>query len=334
MTISLPAPFTGRPGRPDDLPALVELLNAHDQHYLGFGTVTLDEMHNEWTSPGFDPARDARLVFTPDGQLVGHIEVWHGEEPPVHPHIWGHVHPAWEGCGIGRALLAWAEQHARSQIDRCPPDARVALRTHKDSRQQPARKLLEANGYRLIRHYFRMRIEMDAPPPAPRWPEGIRLRQADPERELEAIYRTDQDAFRDHFGFLEQPFETGLAQFRHNFLETENYDPTLWFVAQADDQIAGICLCRPHSWDDPASGYVSSLGVRREWRNRGIGLALLQHAFGEFYRRGLRAVELGVDADNLTGALRLYRKAGMQVKRRIDLFEKELRPGREYTVQG
>jgi ribosomal protein S18 acetylase RimI-like enzyme len=48
----------------------------------------------------------------------------------------------------------------------------------------------------------------------------------------------------------------------------------------------------------------------------------------------LRAVELGVDADNLTGALRLYRKAGMQVKRRIDLFEKELRPGREYTVQG
>jgi ribosomal protein S18 acetylase RimI-like enzyme len=75
------------------------------------------------------------------------------------------------------------------------------------------------------------------------------------------------------------------------------------------------------------------LGVRRPWRKRGLGLALLHHAFGEFYRRGKRKAGLGVDAKNLTGAMRLYEKAGMHIHKQIDLFEKELRPGKEISVQ-
>ena len=72
--------------------------------------------------------------------------------------------------------------------------------------------------------------------------------------------------------------------------------------------------------------------MRRQWRKRGIGLAL-QHSFNEFYRRGKRKVGLGVDAQNLTGALRLYENAGMHVHIASDLYEKELRAGTEITVQ-
>jgi ribosomal protein S18 acetylase RimI-like enzyme len=50
--------------------------------------------------------------------------------------------------------------------------------------------------------------------------------------------------------------------------------------AMDGDEVAGICLCRPHSYDDPEMGYVSTLGVRRAWRKRGVGLALLRHSFG------------------------------------------------------
>jgi ribosomal protein S18 acetylase RimI-like enzyme len=99
------------------------------------------------------------------------------------------------------------------------------------------------------------------------------------------------------------------------------------------DQIAGINLCRSHWIDDPDTGWVGTLGVRRPWRKRGIGLALLRHAFNEFYRRGKRKVGLGVDAQNLTGALRLYEGAGMHVHQASDLYEKELRPGREISVE-
>ena len=76
-----------------------------------------------------------------------------------------------------------------------------------------------------------------------------------------------------------------------------------------------------------------TLGVRRPWRKRGLGLALLRHSFNEFYRRGKRKVGLGVDAQNLTGALRLYENAGMHVDQTSDLYEKEMPPGTEISVQ-
>lgn len=79
-----------------------------------------------------------------------------------------------------------------------------------------------------------------------------------------------------------------------------------------------------HRSGDPTWGWVGTLGVRRPWRRRGLGLALLQHAFGEFRRRGMSRAGLDVDAENTTGAVALYEHAGMHVERRRDTFEKAL----------
>ena len=62
-------------------------------------------------------------------------------------------------------------------------------------------------------------------------------------------------------------------------------------------------------------------------------MALLLHTFGEFYRRGQPTVVLGVDAQNLTGALRLYERAGMHVSMRFTTYEKELHAGEELATQ-
>jgi mycothiol synthase len=177
-----------------------------------------------------------------------------------------------------------------------------------------------------------MLIEMDAPVPEAEFPEGITLRTFNLETDLEAVYQADQDSFRDHFGFVDQPFDEGLQRFKHFWIH-EGYDPTLLFLAMDGEEIAGINLCRPRAFDDPDMGWVGTLGVRRPWRKRGIGLALLRHSFNEFYRRGVRKVGLGVDAQNLTGALRLYENAGMHVHQAFDQYEKELRPGQEISVQ-
>ena len=75
------------------------------------------------------------------------------------------------------------------------------------------------------------------------------------------------------------------------------------------------------------------LSVRRPWRRKGLGMALLYHSFGEFYRRGTRKVGLDVDSQNLTGATRLYERVGMRVNRQYDSYEKELRPGIELSTQ-
>jgi ribosomal protein S18 acetylase RimI-like enzyme len=101
----------------------------------------------------------------------------------------------------------------------------------------------------------------------------------------------------------------------------------------AGDEVAAVALCRARAHEDPEMGFVNTLGVRRPWRRQGLGLALLHHAFGEFYRRGQKRVGLGVDASNLTGATRLYERAGMHVARQFDLYEKEVRPGKELSTQ-
>jgi GNAT superfamily N-acetyltransferase len=76
------------------------------------------------------------------------------------------------------------------------------------------------------------------------------------------------------------------------------------------------------------------MGVRRPWRRKGIALALLHHSFGECWRRGKKRVMLGVDTDSLTGAVDLYKKAGMYIHHQTDLYELELRPGREFSKTG
>lgn len=112
------------------------------------------------------------------------------------------------------------------------------------------------------------------------------------------------DSFRDHYGFVERPFEDELTSFRHHFLGDPLYDPSLWFVAMDGDEMAGISICRAEDYENPANGFVNELGVRRQWRKRGIASALLKTSFAEFYRRGKRGAALGVDADSLTGALK------------------------------
>jgi ribosomal protein S18 acetylase RimI-like enzyme len=173
---------------------------------------------------------------------------------------------------------------------------------------------------------------MDVPVPDAVFPEGITLRTYQKEADAKAVYIAMEDSFRDHFGFVEEPIEEGLKRFKHFWLG-EGSDTSLLFIAMDGDQVAGINLCRPHSFDNPEMGWVGTLGVPRKWRKRGIGLALLRHSFNEFYRRGKRKVGLGVDAQNLTGALRLYENAGMHVQKTYDLYEKELRPGTEISVE-
>jgi ribosomal protein S18 acetylase RimI-like enzyme len=158
------------------------------------------------------------------------------------------------------------------------------------------------------------------------------LRSFDPEKDLLPIYKVDEEVFQDHFGHLPEPEDEGFKRFVHHMTGSDAYDPDLWFLAVDGDQIVGICICRKYGDEGKDTGHVSVLGVRRPWRRKGIALALLQHSFGEFYRRGKRKVDLGVDAESLTGAVDLYQKAGMYVRRQFDLYEKELRPGREISV--
>jgi mycothiol synthase len=319
----------------DDIPAVAKLINDYAEQYLGYREVTENEINTDWTMPKFEPRSDIRLVFNCATELVGYIEVWTDSDPPVHPWIWGRVHPDYHRQGIGKYLLSWGEERALQAIERCPDDVRVAYRCGTATTIEAPKALFEVFDMNLIRHSFRMKIAFEKAPPKPVWAEGIFVRSVnDPKVDIEMITRVATEAFRDHFGYIEEPFEIELSRFR-NWLENSEKlaDPSLWLLAMDGDQAVGLALCALHDREDRQYGHVSSLGVLRSHRRRGIGMALLHHAFGEYYRRGYKGVTLGVDAENLTGALRLYKKVGMSIHRQFDLYEKELRPGKEVSVQ-
>jgi ribosomal protein S18 acetylase RimI-like enzyme len=326
--------FYSRHASLQDTQLAVNLFNRISQHYLGTDEADLESVGTDWESPGFSPGEDILLIFDPGDRLVGYVEVWTNASPPVHPYIWLRVDPAFENFGIGEFLLVWGEKRAREAMVRCPDGARVTMRCAANARMPYLKEIFLGQGMDLIRHSFRMMVEMEDMPPLPTLPAGIEVRNPEHTgQEIETIFRVDKEAFQDHFGYVEEPFEKGLARFSHHFLQNENYsDPGLWFLAEEGDEMVGICLCRKAAYGDPEAGYVSTLAVRRPWRKQGIGFGLLRLAFREYYQRGFRKVYLGVDGENLTGALRLYRKAGMEVYWQYDIYEKELRPGQEISV--
>jgi mycothiol synthase len=260
------------------------------------------------------------------------MEVWDPFDPHVRVNTWGCVHPDHMGQGIGSALLQWAERRARLSIPKAPRDARVATYNGFLSVDTAAHELCRKFGMTLTRHSWRMEIDLDTPPPSPRWPAGITLRTFIPGQDERATVQAVRDSFRDHWGYVERPFEQDLVRWRH-FMSDKEFDPALWFLAMDGSHIAGVSLCWLEAYDDPDMGWVGTLGVLRPWRRMGLGLALLRHSFDEFYRRGKRKGGLGVDAGSLTGATRLYERAGMRVARQYSIYEKELRPGVDLSTQ-
>jgi ribosomal protein S18 acetylase RimI-like enzyme len=112
-----------------------------------------------------------------------------------------------------------------------------------------------------------------------------------------------------------------------------DFDPELWLIVMAGESPVGISLNLSYLDEDPEMGWIQSLGVLREFRQRGIARALLLHAFGQFYQRGRKRAGLEVDAQNLTGALRLYESVGLRAYRTTHVLEKELRPGVELSMR-
>ncbi|NIA03370.1 MAG: GNAT family N-acetyltransferase [Nitrospirae bacterium] len=327
MSIKIPSDFIARPAIMGDLKEAVDLFNACSLDLLGVRQHDLHEQEVDWKTPMFNLETDSCAVLTLDGDLVGYADVWDGDEPHIQAYSFGKVHPEYRGRGIGTALLAWQEERAHEAIAKAPPEAKVCLGQVVNSKDEGAKALLETHGYKVVRHFWRMEIVLDTQIPVPQWPKGITVRTFDPESDLLAVAKAVRDEFKDHWGFFDTPLEQELEQWRHWITEDKNFDPPLWFLAMDGDNIAGTALCWPKNTEDPEMGWVNVLGVGRPWRRRGLAIALLHNAFAEFAGRGKSKVGLGVDATSLTGANRVYERAGMHPTRQRDVYEKELRPG-------
>lgn len=312
----LPAGLTLRRPADGDLDAVVELIRECETADTGAAERTKEDILVAWRT--MDRERDGWLVVDGDGRPVATAALRHRH--PTLMFMFVTVAPRARGRGVGTHLLTAVEERARAVMAEAPAEVKVALGQSIGQHNEGARKLLEANGYAWVRRFWRMGIELEGEPPAPAWPDGLRLATLRPDDER-PVFEAMEEAFQDHWGFTPHDYE----HWRTWNIERESFDPSLWFLAWEGDAIGGASCCAVREGD----AWVNVLGVRRPWRKRGVGLALLLHTLGEFYRRGLRTGVLEVDSENPTGATRLYERAGMHVVRQSDAYEKVLREATE-----
>jgi mycothiol synthase len=196
----------------------------------------------------------------------------------------------------------------------------LAVRATRLVQNEPAAELYRELGYERLRTSGRMAIELGRDGVATSLPAGLEIAPFEPDRDTRAVYDALHEAFRDHWGEGMGGYEDWVNRV------VDGSASRFVLAAREGAEIAGVLVGRAGLAADPEAGSVEELGVRRRWRGRGLGLALLQLAFDEFRRRGLVRGMLTVDSENPTGATRLYERAGMTVELAWEHWEKELRP--------
>jgi mycothiol synthase len=296
--------FQFDPAKAADAAAVTEVVAALESSLYGPSTFSQADLENEWAD--LDLGRDVRVVRDGEG-IVGYgILRERGELRRAE----GYVHPGAHGRGIGTLIATGLETEAAGRGAR-------AIQNLVLEADAAARALLESLGYGAVRVFREMRIELAEPPPAPAWPEGLRAVAFDPERDALAFHAAYQEAFADVWDFVPRDFATWSKA----HLAVERFDPELWCVVRAGDEIAAGTVSTGGTY---GGGFVQALFTRRRWRRQGVGAALLADAFGRLWERGERSVGLGVDAASDTGAFRLYERAGMAPALGWVLYEKDL----------
>ena len=313
-------------GEPDYAP-MAALLNACAVVDQGDEVFTVEILANEFAHMTHcDPYRD--MVFVEiDGEMIGYAYVaWRDEDSGTRLYLnRGCVHPDWRRRGLGRALLRWDERRARAIAAGHAFDGPRLFGVWCADSAAGKAALLRSEGYTVVRRNYAMRRAALDDLPDALLPPGLELRSVRPEH-LRPIWDGMVEAFRDHWGsgpVTEADFERWLNDPMH--------DTRMWRIAwdAATGQVAGVCINtifpEENARHNREEFWVEDLAVRRPWRKRGLGRALLVESM-RLLRDGfdMTSAGLGVDADNMSGALRLYEGVGFRPVKSFSTYRKPM----------
>lgn len=286
------------------------------------------EMEN-WLSSGnekFDPGRDTFLVEV-DGTLVASADTeWVDTTDGLREFRMGAmVDPTWRRQGIGRWLQSLLEGHATKLSAEYPTDRPKMMGTWATDTERDRIALISRFGFTSARYFFDMvRPTLDEIE-EPILPEGLELRPIGDDQ-LRQLWDADVEAFLDHWGGFDGS-EENFEKWRRD----PKFDPSLFVVAWDGDEIAGGVVNQINETENAAfnrrRGWLQSVFVRRPWRRRGLGKAVVLRSLQVLRDRGMTSAGLGVDADNPTGALGLYTGTGFEVEFRSTAYRKPMEAG-------
>jgi mycothiol synthase len=302
----LPEGYSVRSATRDDAAAITEMFIEQETLMNGDPESTVEDLYDDWSTPGFDMERDTWVVLSGD-EVVGYVVIARRLPPDISV-AYGGVRPSHHGNGIGTFLIESVEQRA---VEIAGDSASV--RQWIDAKDEMAIAIVKGRGYSFVRRFWRMDVLLDAEVADVPDPEGITIRSFEKGRDERTSHDVLEKAFTAHWGYTPKTYEESAI----GRWEAEWFRPDLSLVAEAGDQIVAVCINGPR-FDD---GYVEDIGVLPGWRGRGIAEALLRRSFSIFKELGFKRASLNVDSDNSTGAMRLYERVGMRSGTCYDVYE-------------
>ncbi|WP_125777743.1 GNAT family N-acetyltransferase [Antribacter gilvus] len=312
------AGLTWRAQTLDDAPTLIGLINAIEEADGQPWRFSLEELVEDLAKPWLDLDADTAVGLDADGtpRAWAAVTLPPDGETLVRAIVEGGVHPEWRGRGIGREVLAWSLARARQLVAAAPQQGLPGriLAYVRDEAPAAQHHLLERSGLTAIRFWSTLTRDLSAPVPEMPLDPALRLVPFSDELD-EAVRLAHNDAFRDHWGSQPSTPETWTAN-RAMFAPA-------WTFAVVDPSVTtedGAPFVVGYHWGERyeqdwevqgySAGYTHLLGVRRDYRGRGIGPAVLAHAMRVFAADGMDRAELSVDTENPTGAYGLYERLG------------------------
>ncbi|MDE0077583.1 MAG: GNAT family N-acetyltransferase [Caldilineaceae bacterium] len=181
---------------------------------------------------------------------------------------------------------------------------------------------LSRAGFQAVRTFVIMACELGTTPTAfgsrGRVPEGMSLRSYRSE-DAPAWIAAFNASFSDHWGGFSYSDESWA---RH--ANSPRFREEISVVAEVEGMFAGICHCAPslNAWEEGLA-HLHILGVRPEFRRRGLGACLMAEAMGRLWENGFKRVELDMDSLN-SKALPLYEGLGFRELEAITIFRRQL----------
>lgn len=307
MTLSI------RSYTPQDVEALAELIKQTAQADNQKMVISPGRLRQLWGQPNLLPEDDFFLAES-DGAVVGYLTLTR-ELPVGRVILEGAVHPAHRGQGIGAVLFSEGLAHGKKLG---APVAHMAVAESWGER----RRLLEREGFHVVRRYWRMRLEAVAPVIDVSVPDGMHVRMFHPGDE-ESLTTIQNRAFTGSWGFC--PNTVAEVSYR---LEMSVYRPGgVIFLCQGE-AVLGYCWTRIDEEEnrltgDP-KGYVYMVGVDPSLRGRGLGRVMVMAGVAHIRKIVAGAVELEVDSENVP-AMALYKSLGFQRKGVVLWYERHLK---------
>jgi mycothiol synthase len=292
-----PPDLSWRPLRPADAAAITALAEATQAADGGLSLPVVDAYVQEQDRGA--PPWPAIGAFDMDGRLVACAAVRPAHTPQEYrADIAGQVHPAERGRGLGGFLLGWSVEQARALLAACPPDRPHILRLGAESLTGPAARLYERHGFTQQFAEDVMRHDLGLTLPEAAFPPGVRLAAWAPAL-AEQFFAVYQAAFRERPGF--PGWSAGECEWIAWAAGGDDLRPEMSLLALHGELPVGFIVC--------ADEWIVQVGVRPEWRGRGLGAALVAEALRRFRDAGCARVLLDVNVNN-PGAARVYARLG------------------------